>query len=402
MPCLHPMRSPAGEAVSFQWRLLGEVAVIALAIAPLGTVACGRDDTSPTNPGDSVTVSVSPLSAAVAVLGTQQFVTVVGGTGNTGVRWSVNGVNAGNATVGGISTAGLYTAPAAIPTTGTVTIRVTSIADPRKSATATVSITAAFSIDINITRGTIRFPNRYSGWQVGGASATNFVAYPSGWTVGGAAGTNFVALAPGWTAGGAAQTNFIALAPGWSLGGASGTNFIPVPPGWTVGGGAASNFVPLPPGWTTGGGAATNFVPLAPGWTVGGGSATNFVTVPPGWTVGGGSATNFVAIAAGWTVGGGSATNFVALPPGWTVGGAAQTHYIAVAPNWIVGGSSVANFVAYPAASLTTLELRFEDPSYLGMLQVLQQSGLYSGESLADIAMVTYLNYGNRLWRPGP
>src|SRR5216684_3204181 len=51
---------------------------------------------------------------------------------------------------------------------------------------------ATFHVDINFTTGLITFPNRYTGWSVGGGSATNFVAYPSGWSVGGGSATNFV------------------------------------------------------------------------------------------------------------------------------------------------------------------------------------------------------------------
>src|SRR6202521_3805053 len=95
----------------------------------------------------------------------------------------------------------------------------------------------ASQVGISLTSGLITFPNKYSGWSVGGGSATNFVAYPSGWSVGGGSATNFVAVPPGWSVGGGSATNFVAYAPGWSVGGGSATNFVAVPPGWTVGGG---------------------------------------------------------------------------------------------------------------------------------------------------------------------
>src|SRR5690348_6166999 len=93
----------------------------------------------------------------------------------------------------------------------------------------------AFHVDISLTTGLVTFPNKYSGWSVGGGSATNYVAYPSGWTVGGGSATNFVAVPPGWTVGGGSATNFVAYAPGWSVGGGSATNFVALPAGWTVG-----------------------------------------------------------------------------------------------------------------------------------------------------------------------
>src|SRR6267378_1197778 len=221
---------------------------------------------------------------------------------------------------------------------------------------------ATFHVDINLTTGLITFPNKYTGWTVGGGSATNFVAY----------------------------------APGWSVGGGSATNFVAVPSGWAVGGGSATNFIAHPalPGWSAGGGSATNFTALPPGWTTGGGSATNFIALPPGWSVGGGSATNFVGYPAGqgWTVGGGSATNFTALPPGWSAGGGSATNFVAVPPGWVVGGGSATNFVTHPGPSATTIQVKFDDPGWLGLLKAAQDSASYSEDTLADIVMYAFLN----------
>src|SRR6266850_1734440 len=166
---------------------------------------------------------------------------------------------------------------------------------------------ATFHVDINLTTGLITFPNNYTGWAVGGGSATNYVAYPSG-------------------------------------------------------------------------------------WSVGGGSATNFIAVPPGWTVGGGSATNFVAYAPGWSVGGGSATNFTALPPGWSAGGGSATNFVAVPPGWVVGGGSSTNFITYPGAGVTTIQVKFDDPGWLGLLKALQDSSSYTESALADAVMYAFLN----------
>src|SRR6267142_372285 len=115
---------------------------------------------------------------------------------------------------------------------------------------------STFHVGISLTTGLITFPNKYSGWTVGGGSATNFVAYAPGWSVGGGSATNFVSVPAGWTVGGGSATNFIALAPGCTSGGGSATNYKALPSGWSVGGGSATNFIALPPGWTTGGGSA--------------------------------------------------------------------------------------------------------------------------------------------------
>src|SRR5205807_6353593 len=59
-------------------------------------------------PTAAVSVTISPTSATVAAGGTQQFSATVQNTSNTAVTWQVNGVTGGNATVGTISSAGLY------------------------------------------------------------------------------------------------------------------------------------------------------------------------------------------------------------------------------------------------------------------------------------------------------
>jgi hypothetical protein len=81
-----------------------------------------------------VTVSLSPLSAAIAANGTQQFMATVGNDPNQAVSWS--------ATAGRVSTSGLFTAPAVSATTP-VTVTATSQADTSKTASVTLQIGAA-------------------------------------------------------------------------------------------------------------------------------------------------------------------------------------------------------------------------------------------------------------------
>ncbi|OGS27380.1 MAG: hypothetical protein A2297_05620 [Elusimicrobia bacterium RIFOXYB2_FULL_48_7] len=145
-----------------------------------------------------------------------------------------------------------------------------------------------FHVDINITRGTAIFPNKYTSWHTGGTATSCYFAYPDGWTVGGS---------------------------------------------------ELTNWVPLPPGWTVGGAAMTNYLPI---------------------------------------------------PPGWTFAGAAMTNYVGVAPGWHVGGAAMTNYYAYPDDSLTTLEIRYEDPNWLGMFQVLQQNGTLSDDELANLIIAYY------------
>jgi hypothetical protein len=85
---------------------------------------------------------------------TQQFSAVVHNSTNTGITWSVAGGTA-NGTIDG---AGLYTAPAAVPS-GTVTITATAQADPGKSDSAAVHIltptpAGTSAISVTVTENT--------------------------------------------------------------------------------------------------------------------------------------------------------------------------------------------------------------------------------------------------------
>ena len=90
----------------------------------------------------SVSVTVSP-SAAQVLLGTSRaFAATVTGGANTAVAWSVNGTPGGSSSVGTISPAGVYTAPAAMPAPNVVTIRATSAASPASFGQVLVTLSA--------------------------------------------------------------------------------------------------------------------------------------------------------------------------------------------------------------------------------------------------------------------
>jgi chitodextrinase len=104
---------------------------------------CGGNGSSTTpNP---VSVSVSPLSASVAPGNNQQFAATVLNAANTSVTWQVNGATGGDTTHGMISSTGMFTAPASVPSPATVTVSAISQADPTKSASVTVTISSSSS-----------------------------------------------------------------------------------------------------------------------------------------------------------------------------------------------------------------------------------------------------------------
>src|SRR5215469_1921899 len=118
-----------------------------------------------------VVVSVSPFVARVLFSGSQQFNATVQNTGNTNVTWDVNGTQGGNATVGTISSSGLYSAP----TNGTeltwVIITATSVADPTKKA----GVTAVLTID---SAANSRLNGQYAFHFEGFVTDPQVTAYP--------------------------------------------------------------------------------------------------------------------------------------------------------------------------------------------------------------------------------
>ena len=80
-----------------------------------------------------ISVQMTPTSASIRSAGTQQFTATVSNASNTGVTWS--------ASIGSISSAGLYTAPSVTTSTSAV-VTARSVADTTKYAQSTISIAA--------------------------------------------------------------------------------------------------------------------------------------------------------------------------------------------------------------------------------------------------------------------
>ncbi|MGH9433901.1 MAG: hypothetical protein ACRD3T_20425 [Terriglobia bacterium] len=134
----------------------------------------------------STAVSVRPSQATLATGGTQQLAVTVTGTTNTAVSWSVNGVAGGNSSVGTVSSAGLYTAPSAVPSPNPVTVRATSIADPSSAASSSVKVTSSTSVSVSPSQATLTT----GGTQQFAATVTGTTNTAVSWSVNGVAGGN--------------------------------------------------------------------------------------------------------------------------------------------------------------------------------------------------------------------
>ena len=95
--------------------------------------SCGAGESQP--PAASFIVTVRPATATLALGGTQQFTSVVTGTANTAVTWTISEGGGGT-----IDSTGLYTAPALA---GTFHVVATSVADPSRSGSSTVTVSAS-------------------------------------------------------------------------------------------------------------------------------------------------------------------------------------------------------------------------------------------------------------------
>ena len=126
--------------------------LIALFAEGAWTFGCGAGGASPPPPPPpppAIEVSVTPANGSV-VLGAQAtFAATVTNTTDTAVSWNVSGVPGGNTTLGTITSGGLYTAPADLPSPATVQITATSHADSTKSGAVTLAITS--DITLNLT-----------------------------------------------------------------------------------------------------------------------------------------------------------------------------------------------------------------------------------------------------------
>jgi len=111
----------------------------AASTAPVG--ATDKSCTPATTP--AVLLAVCPASSSVMVgSGSQTFTASVANTTNSAVAWEVNSIVGGNATVGTISTSGVYTAPATVPSPSTVTVEAVSAADQTVMSSTNVAITS--------------------------------------------------------------------------------------------------------------------------------------------------------------------------------------------------------------------------------------------------------------------
>jgi Immunoglobulin I-set domain len=99
----------------------------------------------------AVLLSISPTSASVPAASTDSFTATVTGTTNTAVTWSVTGAGCSGSSCGTLATSllsAVYQAPVVAPLPASVDVVATSMANPSKTASATVTIVSVVFVTV--------------------------------------------------------------------------------------------------------------------------------------------------------------------------------------------------------------------------------------------------------------
>lgn len=130
-----PAKLPSSSAVTITATSVAETSVSRSLVVTL----VATSDSGGSGSGSNITLSLSGATN-VTLEASAQYTATVTGTSDTAVTWSINGVTGGDASIGTISTAGRYTAPATAPASSKVTVTAVSLADPSVSQSLVVTL----------------------------------------------------------------------------------------------------------------------------------------------------------------------------------------------------------------------------------------------------------------------
>jgi hypothetical protein len=165
--------------------LIGIVGIYLCFCLPASHAASGNKGNHP----HRISVTISPTASSLQAGQSQQFAATVSGTSNTAVNWLVNGGIGGNSAVGTISPAGIYSAPAAAPSS-VVTVTAQSAYQSTASASAAVSITPPATVSISISPVSSTLQVNGSQQFAAAVSGTTYTAVS--WSVSGVLGGNLL------------------------------------------------------------------------------------------------------------------------------------------------------------------------------------------------------------------
>src|SRR5580698_6547792 len=139
---LAPQTAPTPPIVVVTATSLADLSVSASASVFVGTAL-------------NAAVSVSPATTSIVVNQQQLFTATVTGATNIAVSWSLSGSGCSEAACGIISSTGVYSAPPSVPNPAVVTVTATSVANPLKSGSATITIRPPIAVSISPTTAQI-------------------------------------------------------------------------------------------------------------------------------------------------------------------------------------------------------------------------------------------------------
>ena len=99
---------------------------------------------------EAISVTVTPTGASLHGAQSLQFSATVAGSMNPSVTWTMTPM------IGALSSTGLYTAPQNISGNQTVILTATSVADPTKSASVTITLLPAVVVSVTPTAASLR------------------------------------------------------------------------------------------------------------------------------------------------------------------------------------------------------------------------------------------------------
>jgi Cellulase (glycosyl hydrolase family 5) len=161
--------------------------VLFLLLVLFVTTSCGGGGSASNPPDDPpavVAINITAPSANVVIGGTLQFTAHVTGTTNTAVTWSVDDKVGGDATSGTITSGGLYTAPAVMPSLRSVKVMAGAQADTSKASSLTLTITSNVAVSVSPPTATVDL----GGTQQFTATVTGTTSAAVVWAVNGTAG----------------------------------------------------------------------------------------------------------------------------------------------------------------------------------------------------------------------
>jgi uncharacterized protein (DUF1800 family) len=124
------------EGVAVKRNFIALMGVLALLLAGCTGLTSSGGGGNPPPPGQ---LAVSPASGTMRGGDSQTFTAKINGA-VTAVNWSVNGVAGGNASVGMITAAGVYTAPEFPPSPNAITIGAVATADTSKTGSSAITV----------------------------------------------------------------------------------------------------------------------------------------------------------------------------------------------------------------------------------------------------------------------